>query len=165
MVPAMSWLEWVQNTPFARWMAVSPSLWAYPTVLTAHTFGLGILVGANVVLSLRLLGFLPGTPMRAFRRLVPVMWTGFGINTVSGLCLFVADATTKASQTVFYVKLALVAAGVLLVEVSRRTVFVNIDRSSLNPGDVSSATRLLAAGSILCWAGAITAGRLMAYLK
>ena len=162
----MNWLQWVQDTPLARWMAVSPSLWAYPTVLTAHTFGLAILVGANVVLGLRLLGFLQGTPIGAFKRLFPLMWVGFSINAVSGVCLFVADATTKGTQTVFFVKLALVAVGVLLMEATRRSAF-NEDGESASglAGSVSPKGRLLAATSLACWAGATTAGRLMAYLK
>jgi hypothetical protein len=162
----MTWLQWVQDTAFARWMAVSPSLWAYPTVLTAHTFGLALLVGANVVLSLRLLGFLPGTPLRAFKRLFSLMWIGFSINAVSGVCLFVADATTKAGQSIFYVKLALVAVGVLLMEATRRSAFDTAAESGLDgAGGASPKERLLAGASLACWAGATTAGRLMAYLR
>jgi hypothetical protein len=32
------------------------SIWGYPTVLTLHTMGLSVLVGASMMLDLRLLG-------------------------------------------------------------------------------------------------------------
>jgi hypothetical protein len=38
---------------------VSIHLGAYPTILTLHTVGLGIVVGANAVIDFRLLGFAP----------------------------------------------------------------------------------------------------------
>ena len=37
------------------------------------------------------------------------MWWAFALNFVTGVLLFMADATTKAGQRVFYVKLALIA--------------------------------------------------------
>ena len=81
---AVQFLVWLQETPFSRWVAASTSLWAYPSILTAHTVGLGILVGGNIAVDLRLLGFLPGTPLAPFERLFPVMWAGFWINALSG---------------------------------------------------------------------------------
>ena len=35
------------------------------------------------------------------------MWAGFAINAVTGVMLFASDATVKARQPVFYVKLTL----------------------------------------------------------
>ena len=89
------------------------------------------------------------------------MWMGFWINAVSGVILLAQDATTKLSNPVFYVKMACVAAGVSVMIVMRRRVF----RAPVLEGEpVSALGRRLAWLSLVCWAGAITAGRLMAYL-
>ena len=159
----MAWLMWLQDTSFARWVAASTSLWAYPSILTAHTVGLGVLVGGNVALDLAILGFFPGTPLAPLERLFPIMWTGFWINAVSGACLFAADAATKGTQTIFYLKLTLVALGVANMVLLRRAAFGV--PAAARPGLVTSRARILARASLGIWAGAITAGRLMAYIK
>ena len=47
----------MEGTALAAWTRESPSLWAYPTILTLHSIGLGVVVGASLVLDLRLLGY------------------------------------------------------------------------------------------------------------
>ena len=42
------------------------------------------------------------------------MWWAFALNFVTGILLFMADATTKAGQLVFYVKLAMIALALLV---------------------------------------------------
>ena len=43
----MEWLMALQGSMCTTWVRESNSIWAYPTVLTLHTVGFGILVGAN----------------------------------------------------------------------------------------------------------------------
>ncbi len=50
----MAFFTWLQDTPFAHWVASDPSLLAYPTILTLHTVGMAIVVGTCVVMDLRL---------------------------------------------------------------------------------------------------------------
>jgi hypothetical protein len=151
-------LIWLQDTAFARWVSVSPSLWAYPTILTAHTVGLAMLVGSAVVIDLVLLGAFRGLEVQPLERLFPIAWAGFWVNAVSGACLFVADAATKGTQPIFYLKMGFIAAGVAIMLRTRRSVFRSPQSHPSHPG-------LLAAASLGCWLGAITAGRLMAYVK
>jgi hypothetical protein len=153
---------WLQGSTVAVWTRESPSIWAYPTVLMLHTVGLGVLVGANAVIDFKLLGFAPRLPIASLAPLYRFMWAGFAINAVTGAMLFASDATTKSRQPVFYIKLTLIALALVVTAVIRRRV----ERApALFDADPSPrpGTRL-AALSLLLWAGAITAGRLMAYL-
>lgn len=150
---------WLQTSAIATWTRESPSIWAYPTVLMLHTVGLGVLVGANLVIDLRLLGFAPRLPLRALTPLYRFMWTGLAVTAATGALLFASDATTKARQPVFYVKLALIALALVVTAMIRRTVASDARGDGRDP-----ASRPLAAASLALWAGAITAGRLMAYL-
>ena len=153
---------WLENTAIGVWTRESPSLWAYPAILTLHTIGLGVLVGANAIIDLRLLGFAPRLPLPSLSPLYRFMWAGFALNAVTGILLFVANATTKATQPVFYVKLGFIAAALIVTAAIRKTV--DRDRSgSPQPAGIRGAGRL-AAVSLLLWTGAIAAGRLMAYL-
>jgi hypothetical protein len=152
-----AWLEALQNSAFSAWVVGSDSIWAYPMILTMHTVGLGIVVGAAAVLDLRLLGVGPSIPIQEMRRVIPLFWLGFFINLVSGVMLFVSEATDKAAQPVFLIKLLLVFAGVVVTARLRNVAF---------DADVPPVrARTLAKVSLFVWAGAIVAGRLMAYLK
>ena len=153
---------WLQGTALAVWTRESPSVWAYPTVLMLHTVGLGVLVGANAVIDFRLLGYAPRLPIPALAPLYRFMWAGLAVNATTGAMLFASDATTKAGQPVFYVKLTLIVLALAVTALIRRAV--ERGRAS-GAGDLSLRPgRRLAALSLLLWAGAITAGRLMAYL-
>src|ERR1041384_4496970 len=103
-----NWLSALEATAFATWLRESSTIWAYPTVLTLHTVGLGVLVGANAVVDFRLLGFAPRLPLPALAPLYRFMWAGLAINAITGAMLFASDATAKAAQPVFYVKLTLI---------------------------------------------------------
>ena len=154
------WLASLEATAFASWLRESSTIWAYPMVLTLHTSGLALLVGANWLLDLRLLGAWPSLPIAALEKSFKVMWIGFWINTISGAMLFAADATTKGSTRLFLGKLVLVAFGVLLILLIKRRVFGD----NLPTPATSGVAKALAATSIAVWIVAIAAGRLMAYL-
>ena len=143
----------LEQTGLGTWVREAPTLWAYPTVLFLHTVGLGFLVGINVAIDLRLLGAVREVPPAAFDRLFPIMWAGFWINTASGAALILADASTKLTNPVFYVKMLFVVAGVLLILLKRKAIAA--------PG---RGARAIAMASLLMWIGATTAGRLMGYL-
>jgi|SRR6185503_9703062 len=154
-------LHALQNSAFSAWVVGSESIWAYPMILTMHTVGLGIVVGAAVVVDLRLLGIAPAIPIDEIKRVFPIFWVGFFINLVSGLMLFVSEAEDKATQPVFLLKLLLIAIGVVVTGRIRRVLF----GSGSMPTVAATAARTLAVSSLVAWGGAIVAGRLMAYLK
>ena len=156
----MDWLTTLESTRAAAWLRESGSIWAYPTVLTLHPTGMAALVGANWALDLRILGVGGGVPLGALRTLFTAMWIGFWLNAVTGVMLFAADATTKGTTTVFVVKMALVALATIAAVLMKRSVY----GATLEPVVVPAAARVLAVASIGLWIGAITAGRLMAYL-
>jgi hypothetical protein len=153
----MEILAWLEATALSVWIREAPTIFAYPTILACHTVGLGVLVGANVVVSLRLLGFARGIPIGALTSLFGAMWVGFALNAASGALLFAADATTRGTQPIFFVKLGFIVCGVVSVVLLRSSLAGDGRRAS--PRD-----RLLAWSSLVIWAGAITTGRLMAYL-
>ena len=146
----------IEGSTLAAWVRESPSIWAYATILTLHTVGLAIVVGVNVVVDLRLLGWAPRLPVATLRALFPIMWAGFAVNFASGVLLFIADATTKSGQRVFWVKLLCITLALLVA----RTVAKRLRQQ----GDSPENLRALAVVSLFLWAGAIVAGRLMAYL-
>ena len=157
----MAVFEWLETLPTSVWVRESGSLWAFPMFLFVHTLGMSIVAGGSTFISFALLGLWPRGPIKPLERLYPVMWWGFGFNLFTGVGLFCADATTRAVNLDFWVKLVFVAAGVFLMVRTRKTVFGN---PALDNGPVPSNAKTLAYGSLVCWFGAIVAGRLIAYV-
>jgi hypothetical protein len=145
----------LESSAFSVWMRESPSMFAFPGILATHTVGLGMLAGLNAAFDLRLLGVARSIPPSAFLRFLPVMWVGFWINVVSGVAVLLAYPTKALTNPVFYLKLGLIAAtlGVLRIILRRTNAAQTAART----------TKLLAAASLVGWAAAITAGRLLAY--
>ena len=160
----MGVLVWLESSPLAVWVHESPSLWAQPTVLTLHTMGMAVLVGASWVLDLRLLGISRNVPLSAFRWVFPAVTIGLIVNSVTGVLLFAQRATTLATAMPFLIKMGLVIASVATLAPLRSYVFRSDVPSGVEGREGSGRARLLALASILAWSGAITAGRLLAYL-
>src|SRR5437660_5040734 len=107
----MGLLVWLESLPLSIWVHESPSVWAQPTVLTLHTMGMAVLVGASWVLDLRLLGVSRNVPLSAFRWVFRAVMVGLIVNVVTGVLLFVARATMWGTAIPFLIKIGLVVAG------------------------------------------------------
>jgi len=145
----MQFLAWVESTAFSDWVRGAPTVFAFPAILSCHTIGMGLAAGINAAIAFRILGVAPNVPIVEMRRFLPIMWFGFWLNFVSGIVLLIAYPTKALTNPDFYLKLALIAGGVWLVGVIR-------DR-------LESVPKGLAWASLICWVGAITSGRLLAY--
>jgi len=157
----MDFLVAVENTALATWIRESPSLLAYVFVLFLHAVGIALVVGFNAAVDLRILGVAPEVPIAPLDRFYPVMVIGFWINAVSGLGLLIASATEMMTNPLFYIKLGLILLAVINLVILRSQVLRDpyIDKRPL-----PAKAKVLAATSLLFWTGAITAGRLTAYL-
>ena len=153
----MAILMWLESTAIAVWIRESPLIWAFPMILTLHTFGLGLLAGASTVLDLRLLGVGRPMPLAPMRTLVRVTGIGFGLSALTGALLFMADASADGTSMLFYTKLFFIVCGGMTVMLIKRRLI-----DSPETGRDGQA-RILAVLSLLAWAAAITAGRMLAY--
>jgi hypothetical protein len=151
----------LEQSGFGQWVRDAPTIWAFPTILVLHTIGMGIVAGGSAMISLMVLGFWPAVPIKPFARMFPWMWVAFWINAVTGTMMLVADATNKLTSLDFYIKMALVFAGMIVLIRMRRQIFEN---PQLDQVPLSSNAKVLAWASLACWFGAITAGRLLAYV-
>ena len=153
-------LGWLETTPFSVWVRESTSVWAFPAILSAHAIGMALAAGISAALALHLLGVVTMTPLRGMQRFVPLLWGGFWLNTASGVVLLAGYPTKALTNPVFYVKLLLIALAM--------TLFVAVDRGLLRKDAQEHAwsegrKRVVATLTLASWAGAITAGRLLAY--
>ena len=157
----MDFLRLIEESGFSTWVRESSSILAFPTVLLLHTIGMGLVVGVNAGIDLRILGLAPALPLAPLERFLPVLWVGFWVNAVTGVTLLMADVTTKLVNVDFAVKMIFIALAIINLQVLRKRVFRDplIDKKP-----ISSNAKVLALTSLIFWLGAITAGRLMAYV-
>lgn len=152
-------LIWLESTALSQWVVGSPSLFAFPGILTLHAIGMGFAVGICLALDLQILGVAPGIQIAEMRRFVPIVWVAFWLNAISGVLLLIGYPTKALTNPVFYLKLLLIGVGLALFKRIGNRVF----DSSLPTATAPGALRRLAIVSLVCWVGAITAGRFLAY--
>lgn len=148
----------IEQTSLSTWIRESPSLFAFYFILLFHTVGLSMVVGTSAVLDLRLLGVASSLPLKPLKRLFNVMWTGLGINVLTGLLLLCAYPTKALTNPIFYAKLTLIALSVLAMKWISVRIFNN---TSLSESDMMAKGKTMAIVSLVLWASAITAGRLL----
>ena len=151
---------WVETSSVSTWVRESPSLFAFPGILSLHTIGMGLLAGINGALDLRMLGIAPQVPLTQMGRFLPVMWIGFWVNAVSGVLLLIGYPTKALTNPVFYAKLTLIAIAVVVLRSITRQVLTD---PGVDERPVQRKGRLLAAASLVCWIGVIFTGRFLAY--
>jgi hypothetical protein len=153
-------LQVIEDTGFSTWLRESESPFAFYFILLFHTFGLALLVGANAVVDLRLLGVARAIPIAPLKRLFRIMWIGLVMNTLTGILLVFAYPTKTLTNWDFYAKLVVIGFALWVMQKLKNQVF---EDSSLSEADMTARGASLAKWSLVLWFAAITAGRLLAY--
>jgi hypothetical protein len=144
----------IEHSALSEWIRGSDSMFAFPAIITLHALGLGFLAGGGTAVDLRLLGFAPHISLQALARFLPVLWTAFAANAVSGTLLLIAYPTKAFTNPLFYAKLCLIALAVFLVYRIGKV---------LRDGKADAGVRPLALLSLATWLALIFAGRFLAY--
>lgn len=136
------------------------SRWAYAFVNISHVFGIALLVGGALPLSLRLLGLWKGVPRAGIVHVLAASAaTGLGLAVVSGFTLFATRATEYASNPAFQVKLVLVLLGGCSAVLAHKRYGWDLETGS------EGSARRIGVVSCLCWIGALVSGRLIAFIQ
>ena len=158
----MDFFQWLENTGFSTWVRESPSIFAFPVILLFHTVGMALCVGVSAGINLRILGFAPSLPLSPLARLFPILWLGFWVNAITGTLLVMQDASNKLRNVDFFVKMAFIALSLVVLRMIKNRVF-KVPQDDRVP--LASNVKVLAILSLVCWIGAITCGRLLAYVE
>ena len=154
----MDYLLWLEETPFSTWMRESGP--AFFGSLIFHSVAMGFVVGVHVAMNLRILGMAPGIPLSLMRRFFPVLWVGLVVVSISGVLLLIAYPAKALTNPVFYLKLGAIVTALFITRSLAKGV---LREPSYDAVRAPKKARVLAALSLLLWAGAVTSGRLLAY--
>jgi hypothetical protein len=155
VVPAF--FNTIEQSDFSTWIRESPSFFAFYFILLFHTVGLSLVVGANAVIDLRILGVASSLPLKPLRRLFNIAWTGLGINITTGILLLIGYPTKALTNPVFYFKLSFIALAVIFMYRMMRL----FDDANLSEAAVITKGKAVAVLSLTFWVCAISAGRLL----
>ncbi len=171
----MGFFAWLQDLPISEWIQTSD--YGFPLLLAAHSIGLAGVVGILSMLSLRVLGVAEGIPIAALARLMPVAWAGFIINALSGVLLFMANATRLVTNWAFLLKMSFVLLGGIVTwmlwrNLKQRSAFAQGDNpaavdtpdAAMTGYTVTQAARASAGVALGVWFAAIVFGRIIAYV-
>jgi hypothetical protein len=146
-----------EQTGLSVWMR--EGAYAYFVALIFHAWGMALLVGGGIVISLRVLGVAGGAPLQKFRGFFPVMWLGAALAVPSGVLLLAAYPAKALTNPVFPLKLVCLIVAALLVRWLSRHAFAAAARDEPLP----PRSRSTAVAALLLWLAVVATGKLLLY--
>lgn len=137
----------IEQTALSLWMREDP--YAYFIALIFHAFGMALLVGGGIVVSLRALGVGKGAALQHFRGFLPVIWLGAALAFASGGLLLWSYPAKALTNPVFAIKLACLVTAALLM------------RTLVRDGVTPRRSRMTAALALALWLAGVAAGKLL----
>lgn len=156
-----SFASTIADSSLNQW--ISDTYWLWPVLEIAHFMGLSMLLGALLIIDVRLLGMLRNFDAEPVKQLAPLAWVGFLINFSTGTLFFVGDPMRYSVNIGFQLKMLLILiAGLNLVVYQ---IQVRPHRSGWNAASsTTTVARVVAVTSLMTWAGVLLLGRLIPYV-
>lgn len=148
----------IEQSGLSRWLRETQSVFGFYFILLFHTIGMSLVVGANAVVDLRILGVASDIPLQPLKKLFVIMWTGLAINVTSGLFLLTAYPTKALTNPDFYIKLSFIGLAVVTMAKMQKIVFGD---PSLDEAAMVLKGKVMAKFSLAFWLCAVCAGRLL----
>ena len=142
--------EWLEKNPWI--VAIDSSVVISLILEILHYSGFFLLVGAMVIVDLRVMGLAARrrTPTEVANQLLPWMWAGLCMVLVSGFFMFAGDAPDFYQAITFRIKILVVLVAIVLGLVVRWVV-PHLDQLPSIP----IWAKLVAFVSLIFWVGAI----------
>ena len=139
--------------------ALKVSFYVYPLVNALHILAIGALVGAVILMDLRIIGLAGAVEREPFLHLMrETIAVAFPVAVLTGLTLFSIRAQEYATNSAFQAKMALLVLAGLNLWAFRRAAQPQDDA----PYPVG--TRALACVSMLLWVSILVAGRFIGFI-
>ena len=153
----METFRWLEQTPPSVW--VREDFYAYFVLLIFHAWGMALLVGGGIAVSLRVMGVASGTRMERFAGFFPYMKTGAVMAVLSGIGLLLGYPAKALTNWVFALKFACLIAAAVLVWRMQRDYFPLAAQGD----QVPASARWVAALALALWLGGVACGKLLLY--
>jgi hypothetical protein len=153
--------EWMQSTPING--LVLNYAWSWPTLESLHFLALCVLMGALLIMDLRLIGFNRIIPLKAVHALMPIAIVSFAINLITGLGFLFGEPYLYFANWAFWMKMGLI----VLAGINFLFYFTTVEPQilKLGPNDPTpTMAKTVGVLSLVFWFGVLSYGRLLPYL-
>jgi hypothetical protein len=139
--------------------------WIIPAVQSIHIIAIAVVVGAAIVMDLRLAGVLATdeTPQAVVRRHLPWMWSALGLLLTTGFVLGLGEPYRVLTNTVFWIKMGLVLTGFTLTLLFRYPILHPDYR--VEHARMARLVKPMAWASLAIWVVVVFCGRWIAYYQ
>lgn len=154
-------VTWIEGGAVNTW--VLGSSWIWPTMEVLHFIGLSLMLGALLIIDLRLAGLFRRINIAATHRILPWVFVGFTLNLVTGLLFFFGDPARYSINIGFQIKMLLV----LLAGLNALWFYWKIDpimHTWAPDADTPVLAKTIAWISLGTWTGVLLLGRLIPYI-
>lgn len=158
-------------TDFADWLAstalsetIVTNLWMIPAIQSAHIVAIGFLVGALLMLDMRILGVLSKdqTITQVNNRYAPWIWGTIVVLALTGILLVFGEPRRELLSFSFWAKMTLLAIGIAIVIAFQ--IHLRANEAKWNDSlTAAPLTRFFAILSICIWVAIIFLGRFIAW--
>jgi len=156
-------LVWLEGSSLGQLMRAS-GVWAYGVVNLVHILGVATLLGAVLVLDLRLLGLWRRVPLAMLERpAVSLGVCGFVVAATSGLCLVTTNATEYIGNPFVPIKFTAIGVGLINVLGVQALADWRTRHAERQPPRQRLVLALVGGVSLACWLTAASAGRMIGY--
>ena len=143
---------------------VTSTYWLWPLMETIHFIGLSIMLGALLVIDLRMAGHFRALNQAATHKLLPLVFIGFGLNLITGVMFFYGDPMRYAGHWGFQLKMSLVVvAGINALVYYWK---INPVMHTWDPdAKATPLAKVVSYTSLAAWTGVLLFGRLIPYIS
>jgi len=160
--PLVDFALWISNTSTSLW--IGTHFWAIPILQTLHILSIAMAFGSVLLINLRILGLTGGsrTIEQTVHRYLPWIWWALVVLIVTGFGMIIGEPVRELINPVFWIKMALVIAMILLSIGFQTMARRNAARWEMTgAGQISLRTGAVCI--ILLWCAIMVAGRWIAY--
>jgi len=155
-------VHWMEQSWLGQ--AGRDTFWLFPLGEIVHFFGLCLLMGAILVVDLRLLGFTKRMSLQATLQLLPAAVVGLLLNLASGIIFLCAHPENYWPSWAFQLKLFSILIGALNALWFKWMEAPRLARLPAD-ADVDVRAKIVAAMSITIWIVVITLGRFLPFVS
>jgi uncharacterized membrane protein len=158
-------MQGIQDWMTSTWInqAVLGYAWSWPTLETLHFLALCVLLGALLIMDLRLIGFQRIIPLKAVHSLMPLALAAFSINLITGFGFLFGAPEMYTTNWAFWAKMSLIG----LAGLNFLVYFTKVEPVilKLGPNEPTPAlAKAVGSMSLVFWFGVLAFGRLLPYL-
>ena len=148
---------WLEYLPISGYIGAT---WWFPLMESFHVVSITMMIGAILMLDLRVLGLAAESyaVSRMSRELVPWSVAAFVVATLTGSAMFITRASAHVLNPAFQIKMLLILVAGINIAIFHLRILRSVSRWETSTRAPVFA-RMVAGASLLLWCGVMLAGR------